>query len=154
MSEDRLYPDRLYPVRPILAASVAVFRDGRVLLASRGKPPGEGLFSLPGGQVETGETLGQAALRELREEVGIEAALIGPVDMIEVIERDDAGRIKHHVVVAAHAARWVSGEAQVGPEAKEVRWITERQIGDLPLTQNLAGVLEKAFILARQDHPR
>jgi len=65
--------DRLYPARPILAASVAVIRDGRILLAARGKPPSEGLFSLPGGMVDVGETLAEAALRELREEVGYAA---------------------------------------------------------------------------------
>jgi ADP-ribose pyrophosphatase YjhB (NUDIX family) len=143
--------DRLYPSRPILAASVAVLREGRILLAARGKPPSEGLFSLPGGMVETGETLGEAALRELREEVGIEARLIGLIAPVEFIERDEKGPIKHHVVIAAHAARWVSGEPQTGPEAKEIRWVTERDITDLPMTAGLAGILEQAFRLARED---
>ena len=98
--------DRFYPARPVLAASVAVIRDGRILLAARGKPPSEGLFSLPGGMVEVGETLAQAALRELREEVGVEAKLIGLIAPVEFIERDEKGHIRHHVVIAAHAARW------------------------------------------------
>lgn len=145
--------DRFYPTRPILAASVAVFRDGQILLAARGKPPSEGLFSLPGGMVETGETMGEAALRELREEVGVEAELIGLITPLEFIERDDEGLIKHHVVIAAHVARWVSGEPQTGPEAKEIRWITERDIGSVPMTRGLEGILEQAFRLARQDLP-
>jgi ADP-ribose pyrophosphatase YjhB (NUDIX family) len=143
--------DRLYPSRPILAASVAVLREGRILLAARGKPPSEGLFSLPGGMVETGETLGEAALRELREEVGVEARLIGLIAPVEFIERDEKGHIKHHVVIAAHAARWVSGEPQTGPEAKEIRWVTERDIAALPMTAGLTGILEQAFRLARED---
>jgi 8-oxo-dGTP diphosphatase len=143
--------NRFYPARPVLAASVAVFRDGRILLAARGKPPGEGLFSLPGGMVEVGETLGEAALRELREEVGVEAKLIGLIAPVEFIERDEKGHIKHHVVIAAHAARWVSGEPRTGPEAKEIRWVTERDIADLPMTAGLAGILEQAFRFARQD---
>jgi hypothetical protein len=53
--------DRFYPSRPVLAASVAVLREGRILLAARGKPPSEGLFSLPGGMVEVGEALAEAA---------------------------------------------------------------------------------------------
>ncbi|HZH50486.1 MAG TPA: NUDIX hydrolase [Microvirga sp.] len=146
--------DRLYPAHPILAASVAVFRDGRVLLAARGKPPGEGLFSLPGGRVEPGETMGEAALRELQEEVGVEAKLIGLVAPVEVIEREADGRVKHHIVIAAHAARWVSGEPQTGPEAKEIRWVTERDIAALPTTPGLAGILEQAFRLERQDQTR
>lgn len=144
--------DRFYPARPILAASVAVIRDGRILLAARGKPPSEGLFSLPGGMVEVGETLAEAALRELREEVGVEAKLIGLIAPVEFIERDEKGHIRHHVVIAAHAARWASGEPQTGPEAKEIRWVTERDIADLPLTAGLAGILEQAFRIAREDH--
>ena len=143
--------DRFYPSRPILAASVAVIRDGRILLAARGKPPSEGLYSLPGGMVETGETLGEAALRELREEVGVVAKLIGLIAPVEFIERDEQGHIKHHVVIAAHAARWVSGEPQTGPEAKDIRWVTERDIVDLPMTAGLTGILEQAFRLARED---
>jgi ADP-ribose pyrophosphatase YjhB (NUDIX family) len=143
--------DRFYPSRPVLAASVAVLREGRILLAMRGKPPSEGLFSLPGGKVEVGETLGEAALRELREEVGVEAKLIGLIAPVEFIERDEKGHIRHHVVIAAHAARWVSGEPQTGPEAKEIRWITERDIADLPMTAGLTGILEQAFRLARRD---
>ena len=140
--------DRFYPARPVLAASVAVLREGRILLAARGKPPSEGLYSLPGGMVETGETLGAAALRELREEVGVEAELIGLIAPVEFIERDAKGHIKHHVVIAAHAARWVSGEPQTGPEAKDIRWVTERDIADLPLTAGLRPILEQAFRLA------
>src|SRR3954471_15178103 len=143
--------DRFYPARPILAASVAVLREGRILLAARGKPPSEGLFSLPGGMVETGETLGEAALRELREEVGVEADIIGLIAPVEFIERDERGHIKHHVVIAAHAARWVSGEPQTGPEAKDIRWVMERDIVDLPMTEGLTGILMRAFKLARED---
>ncbi|WP_112663206.1 NUDIX hydrolase [Microvirga flavescens] len=145
--------DRFFPSRPVLAASVAVFREGRVLLAARGKPPGEGLFSLPGGQVEIGETLEEAALRELREEVAVEARLIGLIAPVEFIERDETGRIKHHVVIAAHAAHWVSGEPQTGPEAKEIRWIEEQDIGELPMTADLPDILKRAFALMRNAAP-
>ena len=139
--------DRFYPSRPVLAASVAVIRDGRILLAARGKPPSEGLFSLPGGMVELGETLAEAALRELREEVGVEAKLIGFVAPVEVIERDPEGRVRLHMVVAAHAVRWVSGEPQTGPEARDVRWVTHAEIDSLPTTPGLAAVLARAFAL-------
>ena len=90
-------------------------------------------------------------MRELRKEVGVEAKLIGLIAPVEFIERDEKGHIRHHVVIAAHAARWVSGEPQTGPEAKEIRWVTERDIADLPMTQGLAAVLEQAFGLARRE---
>ena len=141
--------DLLYPVRPVLGASVAVFREGKALLAARGRPPHEGLFSLPGGRVEPGETLAEAALRELMEEVGVEARLIGLVGPVEMIERDADGRVRLHIVVAAHAAHWVSGEPQTGPEARDVRWVTEADLPGISTTPGLTPVLARAFAMAR-----
>ncbi|HZB36800.1 MAG TPA: NUDIX hydrolase [Beijerinckiaceae bacterium] len=139
--------DRLYPARPLLAASVAVFREGKVLIAARARPPMNRLYSLPGGLVEAGETLGEAALRELHEEVGVEADLLGFVDHLEAIERDDSGRVTHHFVICAHAARWRAGEPRIGPEASDVRWVREDGIAGLGTTPELARVLRKAFAL-------
>ncbi|HEU4518654.1 MAG TPA: NUDIX hydrolase [Microvirga sp.] len=143
--------DRFDPARPFLGASVAVFRDGRVMLAARGRAPMEGLYSLPGGGVEPGETLAEAALRELREETGVEAELIGFVAPVEAIERDGQGRVRLHIVIAAHAARWVSGEPQTGPEARDIRWVSEDEIDTLPTTPGLPGLLRRAFALARES---
>jgi 8-oxo-dGTP diphosphatase len=141
--------DLSFPSRPVLCASVAVFRNGRALLAARGRPPNEGVYSLPGGRVESGETLAEAALRELREEVGVEASLTGFVAFVEIIERDDDGRVRLHVVIAAHAAQWVAGEPRTGPEARDIRWVTEAEIAELPTTAGLSGVLGQAFALSR-----
>lgn len=140
--------ERLYPARPFLAASVAVIRGPRVLVATRPNPPMAALHTLPGGLVETGETLASAALRELEEEVGVRAELLGFVAPVEVIERDDGGRIRHHVVVCAHAARWVAGVPRTGPEAGEVRWVTEDELLDLPVTPGLHRIVRGAFALA------
>lgn len=135
---------RLYPLRPILAASIAVFRAGKVLLASRTQPPGEALFSLPGGLVECGETLEQAALRELREEVGVEARIIGFNTHMEVIDRDNAGKIRRHFVVASYAGIWTGGEPQTGPEAGAVLWADPDKLGGLALTRGLAPIVRAA----------
>ncbi len=138
----------LDPARPILAASIAVFRDGLVLLAARGKEPMAGVFSLPGGVVEPGETLAEAALRELREEVDIEAELLGFVTHEEIIERGPSGEPTRHFVIAAHAGRWLSGEPCTGPEALEIRWVDPTELGDLPTTPRLADVVAKAAEIA------
>ncbi len=138
--------ERLYPARPFLAASVAVLRDDRVLVAARGRGPMAGRYSLPGGLVEPGETIAEAALRELREEVGIDAEMIGFVDHVEIIERDDEHKVRHHFVVCAHVARWIAGEPQPGPEALEVRWVGKDEVAGLPTTPGLAAVLAKAFV--------
>lgn len=146
--------DRLYPTRPFLAASVAVLREGRVLLASRAKPPLHRLYTLPGGLVEPGETLAGAALRELDEEVGVEADILAFLAPVEVIERDEAGRVRHHFVVCAHAARWRSGEPRPGLEAEDVVWADEALAASLPTTPGLDAVLRQAFALDVLDRPR
>lgn len=145
MSEDRLYPSR-----PFLAASVAVIRDGKVLVATRTKPPAPAVFSLPGGVVESGETLAEAALRELHEEVGVTAEMIGFVDHVEVIGRDAEGRARHHFVVCAHVAQWRAGEGQAGPEAGETRWVDLAELATLPTTPGLVAIVEKALSRAAE----
>src|SRR5215212_4254275 len=139
--------DRLYPARPFLAASVAVLRDNRVLVAARARGAMVGLYSLPGGRVEAGETLAEAALRELREEVGVEAEMIGFLDHAEVIERDEDARVRHHFVVCAHAARWLGGEPQASAGAPDVQWVAEGELAHLPTTPGLDRILRKAFLM-------
>ena len=145
---------RLFPSRPFLAASVAVVRDGRVLLAARGRPPMRSLYTLPGGLVEPGETLAEAALRELREEVGVEAAMIGFLTPVEVVERAEDGRVRSHYVICAHVARWLSGEGSIGPEAEDVRWVDAAQAAALPTTPGLAGIVAQALDTARAETAR
>lgn len=138
-------PDAAAPtVRPTLAASAAVFRGPLVLLARRGEGPGAGLWSLPGGRVEPGETLAETARRELREEVGVEADLLAVAATREVIRRDADGRLTAHFVVVAHAARWRSGEPQVSAEAAEVGWFRPAEIARLDTTEGLADVVADA----------
>ncbi len=142
--------DRTYPARPILAASVAVFREGRVLIATRTKPPGAGVWSLPGGLVEVGETLEEGALRELMEEVGVEARIVGFNRHVQRIDRDEQGLVRHHFVVASFVGIWTKGEAQTGPEAGEVRWVDPRDLGDLPTTPHLGRILARAADICEQ----
>ena len=136
--------DRLYPPRPILAVSLAVFREGRVLIARRAQAPLRGLYSLPGGVVEIGETLREAALRELDEEVGVNAEIVAFNDHVESIVRDDSGRVEAHYVIASFVGRWIAGEAKTSEEADSVLWIDPVALGDLPATPGLAKVLAKA----------
>lgn len=141
-------PDnRDYPARPILCASAAVFRDGRVLLGARRNPPYDAMFSLPGGLVETGESLEAAALRELAEETGVVAQIVAFNGWREVIGRDEAGRVKRHYVIASFAAQWISGEGEAGEELGRLIWADEAQARDLPLTEGLPALLASARAL-------
>lgn len=140
--------ERTYPARPILAVSTAVIRDGRVLLAQRAKPRGAGLYSLPGGLVEIGETLAEAAARELMEEVAVTAQPLGLCGARDIIVHDGEGRIARHFVVVCFAARWIAGEGTISPEAADVRWMRRDDVRDLPVTDGLIDIVAAAFRLA------
>ncbi|MCC5978589.1 MAG: NUDIX hydrolase [Salinarimonas sp.] len=139
---------RDYPRNPLLAASICVLREGRVLLATRTRPPMDQLYTLPGGLVEPGETLAEAALRELQEEVGVTARILGLIRPIEVIERDPDGAVRVHYVICAHAAQWVSGEPQTGPEAGAVIWADPQALASLPTTPHLPEIIAGALTIA------
>lgn len=133
--------------KPVLAASIAVFRDGKVLLAQRARAPGLGLYSLPGGRIEPGETMREGVLRELMEEVGLVADLIGFVDHVEHIEHGADGALKTHAVIVAFAGLWREGEPVLSDEVSDVRWVDPLAPGDLPMTRNLQAVLASAAAL-------
>lgn len=132
------------PVRPVLAASVAVFRGGQVLLARRAAAPGAGLWSLPGGRVEPGETVAEAALRELDEEVRVKARILGLAGVLDVILKDSAGALRGHFVVVSHAGLWLEGEPQTGDEAVEVGWFYPHEVEALEATDGLASTVGAA----------
>lgn len=138
---------RLHAPYPLLAASLAVFRDGRVLLAQRAAMPLAGRWSLPGGLVERGESLADAARREMREEVGVEAEVVGFNRHVELVQRDEAGAVRHHYVIASFVGRWLAGEGTPGPEAADVRWFDPAELGDLPVTDHLGLLLGDAVAL-------
>ena len=132
---------RTYPRRPYLGVSVAVFRAGRVLLARRTKPPFAGAFSLPGGLVEVGETLEAAVLRELREEVHVDARIVAFNRHVESIDRHSADEIRHHYVIASFVGEWIAGEAKPGPEAV---WVEPARLSGLDCTPDIVAVVEAA----------
>jgi 8-oxo-dGTP diphosphatase len=142
--------DRLYPARPILAVSVAVFREGRVLVGRRARPPMAGRFSLPGGVVELGETLIEAAKRERLEEVGVEAEIVAFNRHVEPILRE-GGRVRTHFVIASFVGRWRRGEARVSKETDAVAWIEPEACASLLTTPELGEILECARRIEREQ---
>ena len=142
---------RLDPARPLLAASLAVFRGDRVLLAQRVAAPLAGRYSLPGGLVEPGESLADAALREVHEEVGVEARIVGFNRHVEVIERDAAGLVRRHYVIASFVGLWVAGEASPGPEAAAVVWARRDEVAGLPVTEHLLPLLDAAWTMVQAE---
>jgi 8-oxo-dGTP diphosphatase len=134
-----------YPHSPQSAVGAIVIRDGRVLLVRRGKPPGKGLWAVPGGRVELGETLKEAAEREVREEAGLIIRAKSPVYTFDVIHRDDTGRIRFHYVIVDLLADYVSGEPNPGSDAYDARWVTPQELEELPVSQTTREVLKKTI---------
>ena len=135
--------DRLFPARPILAVSAAVFREGRVLIVRRARAPLLGHFSLPGGGVEVGETLAAALARELMEEVGIEAEIIAFNRHVEAIGHEGK-RIRMHFVIASFVAGWTRGEPRLSDEVDAVEWTDPTAALPSPTTPELSEVLTRA----------
>jgi ADP-ribose pyrophosphatase YjhB (NUDIX family) len=135
---------RTYPTRPYLAVSAAIFRDGRVLIVRRARPPAHGLYTLPGGGVELGETLEQAVIREVREETALEVAPVELVGFRQAIARDDAGRVERHFVILPFAARFLAGEVSLNEELAEAQWLVPADIAGLKTTDGLAQIVATA----------
>ncbi len=141
---------RAYPPRPFLAVSAAIVRDGNILVVRRARPPAHGLYSLPGGVVETGETLAQAVAREVREETSLAIEPVGLAGFRETIVRDAQDRVERHFVILCFAARWIAGEPELNEELSEARWLDPAELASLPTTPGLAEIVAAAFDRLRQ----
>ena len=135
---------RTYPTRPYLAVSAAIFRDGRVLIVRRGRAPAKGLYTLPGGGVELGETLEQAVIREIREETTLDIEPLELVGFRQAIARDAAGRVERHFVILPFAARYLGGEVALNEELSEAHWLEPTALGGLSTTEGLAEIVTAA----------
>ena len=126
--------------RPIPAVSALVIDSGRVLLVKRGCEPNKGLWSLPGGSIELGETARAAAAREVREETALEVEPREFAGFQEVISQGDDG-IRFHYVIITFRARLVSGELAAASDAADARWFAPCELAGIPTTEGLAARL-------------
>jgi ADP-ribose pyrophosphatase YjhB (NUDIX family) len=124
--------------------SAAIFRDGRVLIVRRARPPAHGLYTLPGGGVELGETLEQAIIREVREETGLAITPLALVGFREAVARDAAGRVERHFVILPFAARWIAGQVALSEELAEAHWRKPDELAGLKTTEGLAEIVAAA----------
>ena len=135
-------------MRPLLGVSACVWRNDKVLVVQRSKPPFEGLWSLPGGHVEWGESLRTAAARELMEETGVEAELAVLVDVFDAIRREGEVVAGHYAIVC-FAGRWLRGEAAAQDDALAVRWVRLGELAQLAMTEGTEAIIGKARELVR-----
>ena len=136
---------REYPDRPIFAVGAAICRDGRVLVVQRGREPSLGKWTVPGGVVDLGETMRDAAAREVREECGIEVEVGPVVGTIDNILRDERGAIRYHYAIIDFGARYVSGELVINDELMDAAWITPEQFDDYSVSPKVRAVLLQAL---------
>ncbi len=115
-----------------------------MLIAQRRKPPLAGIWSLPGGHIEAGETAQGAALRELAEETGIEADLKGVADVVDVILRDDAGALREHYVITAFYGVWTRGDARPLSDCQAVEWVDPSALSHWDMTQGTPAIIQRA----------
>ena len=115
--------ERTYPTRPWSGVGVVVWKGDHVLLIQRGKEPMRGSWSIPGGSHDLGETVREAAVREVLEETGVEIALGPIIDVIDTVRRDSDGRIRTHYTLVDFVATWVSGEPVAGDDAMNAEFV-------------------------------
>lgn len=138
---------RQYPVQPIVGVGGIVLDGERVLLVKRGREPLKGVWSIPGGKLELGETLREGVRRELREEAGLEVRVLEMVEVFERISRDADGRTAYHFVLIDFLCEAAPGIACAADDADEVAWVERSRVGDYETTEGAPAVIEKAFAL-------
>jgi ADP-ribose pyrophosphatase len=120
-------------------------KNNRVLLVKRGNPPARGVWAIPGGSVELGESLQKAAEREVLEETGIVIKAGEPVLSFESIHRDDNDRVRFHYYIVDLAATYISGEPSPGDDALDAGWISGEALGRLNVNPITLKLLRQTF---------
>jgi ADP-ribose pyrophosphatase len=126
---------------PRVGVGAIVIKDRAVLLVKRSNPPNQGAWAIPGGLVELGETLQQAAEREIREETGLTIKATTPVHVFDFIEKDSAGRLRFHYVIVDLVAEFVSGEVSAADDAADAQWFSAEALDKVELSGNTLKLL-------------
>ncbi len=134
---------RVYPEAPVVAVAALVLRGEELLLVRRASEPGRGKWSIPGGAVNLGERLREAVVREVHEETGLVVEVLDLLDVVEVIKRDEEGRVKYHYVIVDYLARPLSGQVRAASDALEARWVRLEDVPKLDITNTLRRLLER-----------
>lgn len=134
---------REYPEAPIVAVGVIIHKDNRIVLVRRDKEPSRGLWTFPGGAVELGETVRDAARREALEETGLQIEVLEVAAVLDAVVRDDEGHVRYHYVIVDFFACPIGGSLRPGTDVSDSCWASLAEVDTLPMT-------EKAGHLARQ----
>lgn len=133
--------NRMYPDNPRVGVGALVIHEGKVLLVKRGVAPNEGLWAVPGGSLDLGESLKECAERETLEETGVAVRAEMPIYAFDYIERDTAGEIRFHFVIIDLQAAYINGVPLGQDDALEARWVGKEDIKTLPVGENTLKLL-------------
>lgn len=137
--------DRDYPSRPLVGILAMVRRGSKFLLVRRAKPPNSGYWGFPGGVQELGETIFDAAQRELAEETGVTAVQPQVFTAFDAIERDDDNRIRYHYTLIVVALEWQSGDGEAGDDAAALGWFALEDVETLPALPSVGTLMLQAL---------
>jgi 8-oxo-dGTP diphosphatase len=143
--EKRNAPKREYPDHPLVGVGAVVIRDGKILLIKRAFEPGAGKWSVPGGLVELGEKLSETCAREVEEETGLKVEILELINVFDMIDNDETGRIKYHYVLVEFLAKPVSGEERLSKETLEFRWVTREEAKKMDMTRTARRAIDELF---------
>jgi ADP-ribose pyrophosphatase len=135
--------NREYPPAPIVAAGVIIRKDGEIVLIQRDREPSKGLWTFPGGAVELGETIRQAARREAMEETGLAVEIGQVVSVTDNVVRDAKGRVQYHYVIVDFEARPVGGSLRAGAEVRNICWADAHDIESLDMTHKAQDIARR-----------
>ena len=136
---------REYPEAPLVGVGAIIIQEARVVLVKRAHPPLQAQWSIPGGVLEVGELVREAAIREAREETGL---TVEPGELLGVYDRvlrDPSGRVQYHYVLVDFLCRRVAGDLAAADDAAEVRWFTREELPALLLAEDTFDVIQKGF---------
>jgi ADP-ribose pyrophosphatase YjhB (NUDIX family) len=141
---------RRYPDHPLVGIGAIIFDDhtnqqARILMVERAGNPLKGYWSLPGGLVETGESLETAVKREILEETGLQVEPLQMFELFERIMRDAEGRAEYHYVLLDYLCKVVGGTLKAGDDVSRAEWVRREDLPSLQITEGTLDVIERAY---------
>ncbi len=136
---------REYPEAPLVGVGAIIVEAGRVMLVKRAHAPLLGEWSIPGGALEVGELVREAAAREAQEETGLIVEAKELLGVFDRVLRDEQGRVRYHYLLVDFLCHRVKGEVRSGGDAEEARWFTPEEIKKLPLARDTAEVIRRGL---------
>ncbi len=138
---------REYPSHPVVGVGAIILDGNRVLLVRRANAPLEGVWSIPGGRLELGETLTEGLHREIREETGLRIEILDQMEVFERIMRDGDDHVQYHYVLIDYLCEPAGGVLRAADDADDARWVEQHEMAELTMTEGTPAVINKAFQL-------